>query len=106
MSEYVVRISQEAQDHLDHNALWWAENYDVEQANQWALEFRDEIMDLRFLPASRPLAIENDQVPFEVRNFHFRGYRALFTIIEDVVLVLAVKRDQQMPLALNEIKYP
>lgn len=106
MIQYTVTTSQRALDDLERNAKWWAVNKDEHEASEWSRKLRDEIKGLSLLPASRPLAIENDDMPFEMRCFHFQGYRALFTIVEDVVVVLAVHSCEQHPISMQDIKFP
>lgn len=106
MNDFSIKIAQQALDDIERNATWWATNYDVRHADNWSQKFHEEILRLAVLPASRTLAVEDPELSFNLRCFYFRGYRALFTISEDVVYVVAVNWEQQQPVEPNEIKYP
>jgi len=52
------------------------------------------------MPESKPLAFENPDFPYEIREALFGlgsrlGYRILFTIIDDTVNVLTVKAAEE-----------
>lgn len=71
----------------------------------------DQIETLADFPESRSLSAENDDFPFEIRDkllgFGSRpGYRGVFTIKDDAVYVLTVRRAAQDELRPDEIDPP
>ena len=83
-------------DRSTSGAIAWAKAYDA------ALARLEEAAD------SFPLAPENEEVEFEVREIHFKTrqglvYRALFTIVEHDVLILHVRGPGQDFLSSHEL---
>ena len=106
--KYRVLVSEKAIDDVIRNAKWWAANHSHEQAAQWEAAAFAKIYSLNSLPDSNPLAYENPDFPYELREAHFGlgsrpGYRILFTIVEDVVNVLAVKAAEEDWISPEEL---
>ena len=62
-------------------------------------------------PQRNSLSAENDEFPYEIRDKLLGlgsrpSYRAVFTIKENVVYVLTVRRAAQGTIHMNEIKEP
>ena len=67
-----------------------------------------KIYSLDMFPESNPLAFENPDFPYELREAHFGlgsrpGYRILFTIVGDTVNVLTVKAAEEDWLSPDEL---
>jgi plasmid stabilization system protein ParE len=97
---YRVVIHDTAKDDIRRNALWWADKHTRDQAATWFYHAFDSIEKLSSLPESHPLARENDDFPYEIREPHFGlgsrpRYRAVFVIRDATVHVLAVRRAAQ-----------
>ena len=79
------------------NAQWWAANHSPEKAVEWQVAIFARINSLDVMPESNPVAFENSDFPYELREARFGlgprpGYRILFTIVDDTVNVLTVTR--------------
>ena len=97
---YRVVIHDMAKDDIRRNARWWADKYSRVQAEKWFIQAFDSIEKLSSQPESHPLAIENDDFPFEIRELPFGlvsrpSYRAVLVIRDSTVHVLAVRRAAQ-----------
>ena len=108
MKMYVVKILPRAADDIERNAVWWADHHSVDQAIKWFDEVRRQILSLNRRPESHGLAEENDDFPYEIRNKLVglgarRSYRAVFTIRDDVVFVLAVLHSAQDSLCPADV---
>ncbi len=103
-----VTITPQAREDIDRNSDWWASSHSVDQALRWSDTIFDQIETLAELPESHALAIENEDFPFEIRNKLVglgrpRRYRAIFTIRENRVLVLAVRAAEEDRLAPDDV---
>jgi plasmid stabilization system protein ParE len=106
-----VSILPRARIDVDRNALWWAENHSVEQVLQWSDAIYDQIESLAEFPESYGLSAENDTFPYEIRDKLLGlgsrpSYRAVFTIQDDAVYVLAVRRSTQDAICPTDIDAP
>ena len=84
-------------------------NYSLEQAILWQVAVYDQLETLISMPTSRPLASENPDFPFEVREALVGlgarpRYRAIFTIRGDVVHILAFLDGAQDALRPGDLK--
>ena len=100
MKKHVVKILPRAEEDIERNARWWAEHHDVNQAVTWFHAVREQILSLDQFPDSNGLSAENDDFPYEIRDKLIGlgsrpSYRAVFTIRDDTVFVLAVLRGAQ-----------
>lgn len=108
MKEYRVEILPRAEEDLRRNSRWWAENHDAAQAVTWFRAVREQILGLKHFPESHGLSAENEKFPFEIRDRLIGSgsrpsYRAVFTIRDEKVLVLAVLRASEDALSPNDI---
>lgn len=101
------------QAHLDinRNADWWADHYSIDQAERWADSVYDQIETLDRSPESYALSAENETFPFEIRDKlvgpgRNPNYRAVFTICDNVVYVLAVRRAAQDAFRPEDCDFP
>ena len=98
--KYRVVIHEMARQDIRRNARWWADNHSRAQSEIWFHNAFDSIEKLTTFPGSYPLAPENDDFPFEIRELHFGlgsrpGYRAVFAIRNETIHVLTVRRAAQ-----------
>jgi plasmid stabilization system protein ParE len=105
---YRVIITQRAERDLRDAAHWWAENRSAEQAARWLDGFNSRLQTLAKQPSRCPLAAESAQFSFELRELHYGlgrrpTHRAVFTVAEDFVLVLAVRHAAQDHLRPDEL---
>ena len=96
MRFHVSILTQTRRD-IDRKADWWAEYHSVDQALRWSDAVYDQLESLADFPESNGLSAENDDFPFEIRDKVVGlgsrpGFRAVFTIKDDTVYVLTVRR--------------
>jgi len=109
MKEFSVTILPRAEADIERNARWWAEHHDADQAVKWFYAARQQILSLKQMPESNGLSAENAEFPYEIRDKLIglgsrRSYRAIFTIRDDEVLVLAVLRSAQDSLSPSDVE--
>jgi plasmid stabilization system protein ParE len=97
---FFIRYTDTAEADLLRNSEWWAENHSLEQALEWEDEIRQQIATLNAMPERHALAPENPGFPFDMREELIGlgsrpGYRAVYTIVESEVRVLAIRRGSQ-----------
>jgi hypothetical protein len=98
--KYRVVLHPFVVEDIRRNAVWWAEHHSSEEAVEWFDYAFASLESLEEFPASQPLAMENEDFPYELRNLLFGfgsrpSYRALFTVRDDVVHVLTVQYGAQ-----------
>ena len=109
MNQFRVIILPRADEDIERNARWWAENHDSPQAANWFFTVRRQILSLDTMPESYGLSAESDDFPCEIRDKFIglgskRSYRAVFTIREDAFSVLAVLRCAQDVLGPTDVE--
>jgi plasmid stabilization system protein ParE len=97
---YRVIITRRAERDMQNAAAWWAKEHSPEQADRWLSGLDECLRSLGQTPMRCPLAAENDLVQFEIRELHYGAgrrptHRAIFSIAEELVLVLAVRHSAQ-----------
>ncbi len=80
-----VYLTDRAHAELEAAYSWWADNRSKKQAADWYAAFVDAMTLLTTDAEKRPLARENDDFLYEIRNLLFgvrrrRTHRAVFTI--------------------------
>jgi plasmid stabilization system protein ParE len=105
---YRVVITRRAEREMHDAAHWWATNRSPGQAARWLAALEKRLKSLAKAPSRFPLAAEHLQFPYEVRELHYglRGritHRAVFTIADDIVLVLSVRHAAQDQLHPEEL---
>lgn len=86
----------------------WVSRYAPVTAAKWLERFQQRIASLARLPERCPLARENHKVSLEIRELHFGRYpsvfRVIFTIKQNEVRVLRIRRAQRRDLSRREIE--
>lgn len=82
--------------------------FSPEAAERWYFDFIESLLDLETRPESRPMAPEEGQFAFDLRQYIFRPKsgkpnRALFTIVGNQVRVLAIRRPGQRLITPDDI---
>jgi plasmid stabilization system protein ParE len=98
--KYSVVVTEQAAWEIEEAAAWWARERSAEQAERWYEGIRDSIGRLDEEPLRRPLSAENGDFSYELRELHYGlgsrpTHRAVFTIIGQTVVVLAVRHVAQ-----------
>jgi plasmid stabilization system protein ParE len=106
-----VVVLDQAEADIEANARWWATRHSVEQATIWIDAVQEQLTSLERFPESYSLAAENDDFPYEIRDALLglgsrRTYRAVFTIKNGTVYVLAVRRGAQDALHPSDVDSP
>lgn len=106
--KYAVVNTRRAEQDLFVAARWWAENRSATQADRWLVAIEKRIESLAISPLRCPLAPENERFSTELRELYFsiRGrptHRIIFTVADDVVLVLAVRHVAQDELQPDDL---
>jgi|COG998Drversion2_1049125.scaffolds.fasta_scaffold328455_2 plasmid stabilization system protein ParE len=105
MTNFVI-VTQKAKDDLRHYYSVAAEHA-PETATRWLNRFEEALQTLSTNPARCPLAPENDLVDQPIYQFFYGKrsgrYRALFTIEENRVLVLHIRRGTMDKAAEDEL---
>jgi plasmid stabilization system protein ParE len=89
-------------------AQWWAVERSVDEANFWLGGLYERLQSLATAPRRCPLAAENEQFPFELRELYYGTgsrptHRAIFIVAADLVLVLAVRHTGQDQLRIDNV---
>jgi plasmid stabilization system protein ParE len=97
---YRVVVTRRAERDMHDAAGWWATNRSPEQANRWLSGLERHLQSLSKTPTRYAAAAESDQFPFELRELHYgpgrrSTHRVLFTIADELVLVLTVRHVAQ-----------
>jgi len=100
-----------AEADIEANAHWWARHHSVEQAATWFNAIHEQLKSLQDFPESHPLSAENDAFPFEIRDKLLglgsrKSFRGVFTIKDETVYVLTVRRASQDALSPDEVDPP
>ena len=98
-----IVFTRRAARELEGAADWWAAHRSPSQAARWYAGFSEALASLSRNPERCPLASENGRFPYEIREMYYGlgsrpTHRAVFTIREDIVLVLTVRHAAQAEL--------
>ena len=105
---FPVVFSQQAACELEEAADWWVEHRDPAQSARWYSGFSEKIASLSEDPVRFPLADENDDFPYSIRELHYGfssrpTHRAIYTITNENVVVLTIRHIARDRLAPNDI---
>lgn len=114
MTTYRVVITEQAARELEAAADWWAANRSMLQAAEWYQGFSERIASLRESPDRLPLADENTEFSYEIRELHYgvgarATHRAIYTIVSSFVVVLTIRHAAQgkiRPSDFDTSQYP
>lgn len=100
--DFRVELTAQAYFDLDLLLEWLREQQAGETGLRWFLRLRETLDPLTELPHRCPLAPENAEFPFEVRQLFYgrkpHRYRVLFTIGGDAVVILHIRHGRRLPL--------
>jgi plasmid stabilization system protein ParE len=101
--DFRVRTTARAKRDLDVILTWLLKEQAGDAGLRWFEGLRDAIASLESAPLRCSIARESDAFPFEVRQLLYgkrpHVYRVLFTIEEDLVIVLHIRHGRRMPVA-------
>ena len=105
---YRVLLTDRAHEDLRNACAWWAENRSFDQAQQWYEGFAKAFDSLARNPERCPLAQENHDFSYELRQLNYgigrrATHRAVFVIRPETVLVLRVRHLAQKLLLPEDV---
>jgi plasmid stabilization system protein ParE len=104
---YRVVLTARAEQDRDAAFAWYTDNYSFEFAVRWYNGVMQAVRSLSQNPQRSGVAHENDKFPFEVRELLYgakrRKHRILFTIHDDLVLVLHIRHSAQRDLTVDDL---
>lgn len=102
-----VALTARAERDRDEAFAWYAENYSRDFALRWYNRVSRAIRSLRDDPLRCATARENEKFSFEVRELLFGGrrhkHRILFTLHDDLVLVLHIQHSARKDLTEEDL---
>ena len=103
-----IAYTKRAQRDLE-KATRWIEERALETAERWLRGFIDRLATLQENALVHPFAPENHQVDAEIRQIIYRtksrrSNRALFTVQDNTVLILCIRRPGQRTLSGTETR--
>ncbi len=101
-----VLVTERAEQELNQAADWIARDA-PDTAEKWFKQFVEAIISLGKNPERCGYARENDRFSFDLRQLLYgrrRSYRALFTVRQNVVVVLSVRHSAQRDLSPEDLE--
>ncbi|MDC0935566.1 type II toxin-antitoxin system RelE/ParE family toxin [Pirellulales bacterium] len=103
-----VIVTPRARIEFYNDALWWAENRSINQASRWLDGFEQAIKLLAETADSYPLARENDDFPFDIRQMNYGigskpTHRAVFEIRDEKVIVHGIRHLSRRELTPDDL---
>jgi len=102
-----VALTARAERDRDEAFAWFAENYSPAFASRWYDGLARAVLSLRENPLRCATDHENDKFSFEVRELLFGGrqhkHRILFTLHEDLVLVLHIRHSARQDMTEEDL---
>ena len=107
---FALEIADGAHEDITRNAVWWAEHHSYDQAIRWREAVYEQLESLREMPERYSLAAESPKFPYDLRERlvglgNQRSYRALFTIKDETVYVLAIHRATQDVVSPDDLAF-
>jgi toxin ParE1/3/4 len=97
-----IDLTEAAQRDANNILDWLMERHAGGTGYRWFLGMRDAIYSLRTMPTRCAVAPESTEFPFEVRQLLYgrkpHVYRVLFTIENETVIILHIRRPGQPPV--------
>jgi plasmid stabilization system protein ParE len=111
MMTFRVILLPRAEADIEANAQWWATHHSAEQAARWFDAIHEQLKSLAVFPESNGLSAESEDFPYEIRDKLLGlgsrpSYRAVFTIKDDAVYVLTVRRSAQDFVRPDDVDAP
>lgn len=92
MNKYTVRYNPKAVVDIQDSFEWGVRNWGESEARDWLRKLHIATRNrLETMPLSCQFALESKDSELDIRQFIYGRYRILFTIDEDVVLILYVR---------------
>lgn len=105
--KYQVDLTARAERDRDEAFAWYQQHYSPSFAARWYDGLTRVINSLSREPLRCGMARENDKFPFEVRELLFgsrrRKHRILFTLHDDLVLVLHIRHSARQDLTEDDL---
>ena len=105
-----IRLTRQAINDIDSNKVWWEQNRSEDQANEWEAMVFQQIETLAdqasICPPSRENGRKGINYPLQDKRLGVRTkytHRAVFTIQEDTVFILAVRSTRQRDLDAKDM---
>ncbi|MBI3837036.1 MAG: type II toxin-antitoxin system RelE/ParE family toxin [Planctomycetia bacterium] len=104
---FEVVLTTKAHEQLEAAHAWWAQHRSASQAARWYNEFARALVILAENPERWPLSAESGVFPVEIRDLRFGAgsrptHRAVFTIRDGLILVLAIRHLAQRALETDD----
>jgi len=97
-----VKQTAQADQDLDDILKWLLEQEAGEAGQRWFRRLKDALLSLSEMPHRCPLAPENKDFPYEVRQLVYgrtpHSYRVLFTIDGDSVIIVHIRHGRRRHL--------
>lgn len=106
--KFSVSVTPKARIEFYNDARWWAENRSLDQATRWLDGLEQAIKLLADTADSYPLARENDDFPFDLRQMNYGigskpTHRAVFEIRDEKVIVHGIRHLARRELTTDDL---
>lgn len=105
MKSYSVQVSANAEQDIRQAYLYIRQD-SPNNAKRWLQSLLEASKTLATFPTRCPLAIEENPFECEVRQLVHGNYRLLYTVTEDVVVILHVRHAARNPITPNDLLPP
>lgn len=99
--KYRVEVTSAATADIEA-AYLYIQRDSPENARNWRLGLYSAAASLEQFPHGCGFALENDVLPFDVRQKLYGNYRILFTVDETKVVILRVRHAARLPLRRDD----
>jgi plasmid stabilization system protein ParE len=104
-----LNVTAKARDDITRNAAWWAEHHSLDEALRWYDEIYKQLDTLLTFPERHGVAPENNEFEYDIREKpvgvgSHPTHRAIFTIVESEIRVLAVHRAAQDTVTPDDLR--
>jgi plasmid stabilization system protein ParE len=103
-----VYLTARAESQLRNAARWWANHRSAAQAERWYAGFLEALDSLANAAEEWPLAPENADFPFPLRQLLYglsskKTHRALFTVRPDRIVVYSIRHLSQKAVTPDDV---